>query len=95
MFIKNLKLEVIATYNNFHEDLDGSQELFLLRFLTKDVLKSEKSLINYIKKQLSHKKDLVKLSLCWSSKDIKNLKKKYKTIQQSIDKNAKYYFRKD
>jgi len=39
MFIKNLKLEVIATYNNFHEDLDGSQELFLLQFLTEDVFK--------------------------------------------------------
>ena len=92
MKVKDLKLEVIATYNNFHEDLDGSQELFLLQFLTEDVLKSEKSLINYIKKQLNHKKDLVKLSLCWVSKDIKNLKKKYKTIQQSVDNNAKYYF---
>ena len=84
MFVKKVKLDVIATYDK------QEQEFFTLKFLTDEVLSSEKNLLDYVFKQLKDKTDLVKLSLCWiCNKDIVN---KYKTIQDSIDKNAKYYF---
>ena len=74
MFINNLELDVIATYEN-HE-----QEWFKTS-VKETTLKSEKNLLNYIIKQLSYK-DLIKLSLCWCcEKDIVN---KYKVIQESI-----------
>ena len=53
MFIDNLRVDVIATYKN-HE-----QELFSCG-VWKSAIKSEKKLIDYIKKQLTHK-DLIKL----------------------------------
>ena len=83
-FVKKIKLDVIAT-NEYQE-----QEFFTLKFLTEEVLSSEKNLLDYVLKQLKDKTDLMKLSLCWTcSEEIVN---KYKTIQDSIDKNAKYYF---
>ncbi len=57
--IKNLNLDVIATF----EDME--QEMFQLKFLTKDILKNRESLFSYIFKQLENKSGLVKLSLCW------------------------------
>ena len=82
MFINNLELDVIATFEN-HE-----QEWFKTS-IKEIALKSEKNLLKYIKKQLSYK-DLTKLSLCWyCEKDIVN---KYKVIQESILKNGKYFF---
>ena len=82
MFVDNLRIDVIATYKN-HE-----QELFSCG-VWKSAIKSEKKLIDYIKKQLKHK-DLIKLSLCWICD--KSVVNKYKTIQNSIKKNAKYFF---
>mgnify|MGYP003121288533 CR=1 FL=1 len=82
MFVNNLRVDVIATYKN-HE-----QELFSCG-VWKSAIKSEKKLIDYIKKQLTHK-DLIKLSLCWICD--KSVVDKYKTIQNSIKKNAKYFF---
>jgi hypothetical protein len=84
MTVKNLKLDVIATFNK-HE-----QEFFMLIFLDENTLKSEDNLLKYILKQLDHKDDLVKLSLCWICDQ--NIVKKYKTIQKSVSKNAKYFF---
>ena len=85
-FVKKIKLDVIAT-NEYQE-----QEFFTLIFLTEEVLSSEKNLLDYVLKQLKDKTDLMKLSLCWTcSEEIVN---KYKTIQDSIEKNAKYYFEK-
>jgi hypothetical protein len=85
-FVKKIKLDVIAT-NEYQE-----QEFFTLKFLTEEVLSSEKNLLDYVLKQLKDKTDLMKLSLCWTcSEEIVN---KYKTIQDSIEKNAKYYFEK-
>jgi len=84
MFIKNLELDVIASFDN-HE-----QDWFRLKFLTKNVLKDEKSLLEYIFKQLDHTNDLYKISLCWLCSNY--TVKKYKTIKESIDKNAKYFF---
>jgi len=82
MFVDNLRLDVIATY------VDHEQDHFNCG-VWESAIKSEKKLIDYIKEQLRHK-DLVKLSLCWEcSKEVVN---KYKTIQDSIEKNAKYYF---
>ena len=82
MFVDNLKVDVIATYENHEQDHFNCG-------VWESAIKSEKKLIDYIKVQLRHK-DLVNLSLCWEcSKEVVN---KYKTIQDSIEKNAKYYF---
>ena len=87
MFVNDLKLEVIATYET------NEQEFFICG-VWESAIKSEKKLIDYIKEQLINaerkEKDLVKLSLCWEcSKEIVD---KYKTIQKSISKNGKYFF---
>ena len=82
MFVDNLRLDVIATY------VDHEQDHFNCG-VWESAIKSEKKLIDYIKEQLRHK-DLVKLSLCWECP--KEVVDKYKTIQDSIKKNAKYYF---
>ena len=84
MIVKNLKLDVIATFNK-HE-----QEWFTLMFLDKDTLKSENNVLKYILKKLDYKDDLVKLSLCWVC--TQDVVKKYKTIQKCVAKNAKYFF---
>ena len=62
MFVKKVKLDVIATYDK------QEQEFFTLKFLTDEVLSSEKNLLDYVFKQLKDKTDLVKLSLCWICK---------------------------
>ena len=84
---KTIKLDVITTYNPCS---DFEQEHFTLKFLTEETLSSEEKLLDYIFKQLESKKDLVKLSLCWICNE--ETVKKYKTIKDSIEKNAKYYF---
>ena len=84
--IKNIKLEVIATYE------DGEQEMFQTK-LTEEVLKNETSLLNFVRTILDYAtdSDLLKLSFCFTCKD--GLLKKYKTIQESIyDRNGKYFF---
>ena len=82
MFVDNLKLDVIATYENHEQDHFNCG-------VSESAIKSEKKLIDYVKEQLNHK-DLVKLSLCWLCDE--NIVKKYPTIQKSIKKNAKYFF---
>ena len=86
MFIKNLKLDVIATFE------DQNQEMFQLKFLTEEVLKSRESLFTYIFKQLENKSGLVKLSLCWITKDITKFIKKHPIVKESIEANGKYVF---
>ena len=84
--IKNLKLEVIATYE------DSEQEIFQTK-LTNEVLKNETSLLNFIRSILDYAtdSDLSKLSFCFICKD--HILTKYKTIQNSIYKrNGKYFF---
>ena len=72
MFVDNLKVDVIATYENHEQDHFNCG-------VWESAIKSEKKLIDYIKEQLRHK-DLVKLSLCWEcSKEVVN---KYKTIRK-------------
>tara|TARA_Y100000114_G_scaffold112108_1_gene105877 strand:- start:128 stop:379 length:252 start_codon:yes stop_codon:yes gene_type:complete len=83
MFVDNLRIDVIATYKNHKQDHFNCCVL-------KSAIKSEKKLINYIKKHLLKDKDLIKLSLCWICD--KSVVDKYKTIQNSIKKNAKYFF---
>jgi hypothetical protein len=82
-FIDNTMLDVIATYNK-HD-----QEWFKCG-ITKKALKTENTLIDYIREQLPHNEDLVKLSLCWYAEQ--DVIDEYQTIQESIEKNAKYYF---
>ena len=62
MFVKNLSINVIATFEL--GEYEEQQEIFDIKFLTKKVLKSKKSLIEYIKLQLDPQRELVKLSLC-------------------------------
>ncbi len=83
MFVNNIRLDVIATYNSFEQDHFECA-------ITKKSLKNEETLLDYITTQLNHKEDLVKLSLCWICSE--ETVKKYKTIKDSIKKNAKYYF---
>ena len=83
MFVDNFIVDVIATYENHEQDHFNCG-------VWESAIKSEKKLINYIKRHLLRDKNLVKLSLCWEcSKEVVD---KYKTIQDSIKKNAKYYF---
>ena len=83
MFSHNVKLEVIATYDN------NKQEIFTLQKLPTKVLNNHKALVNYLKAMCN--KDLLKLSLCWICS--KYMVNKYKTIEESINKhNGKYYF---
>ena len=64
--IKDLKLEVIATFQ------DNEQDMFQITKIYADDLKSETNLLNSIKEQLKRSSDdLVKLSLCWICKNIK------------------------
>ena len=46
MFVKNLSINVIATFEDEHKE---PQDIFDLSFITKDRLKNTKSLIDYIK----------------------------------------------
>jgi len=84
--IKDLNLDVIATF----EDME--QEMFQLKFLTKDILKNRESLFNYIFKQLENKSGLVKLSLCWITEDITKYIKEHPIVKESIEANGKYVF---
>ena len=80
MFVDNLKLDVIATYN----DNRNKRCLNYIR-LRKIILDCEGELLDLIKGRLdySHHENLVKLSLCWECP--KEVVDKYKTIQESID----------
>ena len=87
MFIKNIRLDVIASFDD-----DFDQEWFNCA-VTEKSLKSEKTLINYIKKQLENPMEsLYKISLCWNCDE--DMVDKYKTIKESVNKNAKYFFEK-
>lgn len=89
IFIKNLRLNVIATYDTFE------QEWFDCAVMAR-ALQSEKTMIEYVKEQLEHPEDLVKLSLCWKyvgdsdseQKEIMDIP----VIKESIEKYAKYFF---
>jgi hypothetical protein len=88
MFVKGLSINVIATFEDEHKE---PQDIFDVRFITKECLKNKKSLIDYIKLQLDPHRQLVKLSLCWCCDD--KIVNKYPTIKKSIFKdNGKYYF---
>ena len=70
MIDTNIRIDVIATYDNIINKKKCShfdQDWFECG-ISQKALKSEKTLINYIKKQLRNKKNLVKISLCfiWS-----------------------------
>jgi|TARA_R100001460_G_scaffold40816_1_gene76177 hypothetical protein len=84
--IKDLKLEVIATFQ------DNEQDMFQITRIYADDLKSETTLLNSIKEQLKRSSDdLVKLSLCWICKNIKPYAKN-QTIKATLEKNGKYFF---
>jgi len=84
----NISLDIIATYGSFR---DFEQEHLQLNFLAKTKLKSEKTLIAFIKNNLIYPNDLLKLSLCFICSD-KELKK-YPIVKKIIDeKNGKYLF---
>jgi len=83
MVVDNLRLDVIATFEN-HEQAHFNCAI------TNNALENKTSLLNYVKEQL-HRKDLVKLSLCWECPE--ELVGKFKVIQESIKQNAKYYFK--
>ena len=82
MFVDNLRLDVIATFENHEQDHFSCA-------ITNNALENKTNLLDYIKEQLHHK-DLVKLSLCWECP--KEIVDKFKVIQESIKQNAKYYF---
>jgi|TARA_R100000278_G_C5376333_1_gene130852 hypothetical protein len=84
--IKDLKLEVIATFQ------DNEQDMFQITRIYADDLKSETSLLSMIKEQLKRSsEDLVKFSLCWICNDIKPYANN-PTIKATLEKNGKYFF---
>tara|TARA_R110001632_G_scaffold72060_1_gene166929 strand:+ start:674 stop:967 length:294 start_codon:yes stop_codon:yes gene_type:complete len=84
--IKDLKLEVIATFN------DNNQDMFQITKIYADDLKSETHLLKMIKDQLQRSSDdLVKLSLCWICKNLKPYAKN-QAVKSTLDKNGKYFF---
>jgi len=84
--IKDLKLEVIATFQ------DNDQDMFQITRIYADDLKNETNLLNSIKEQLKRSSDdLVKLSLCWICKNIKPYANN-PTIKATLEKNGKYFF---
>mgnify|MGYP003132591972 FL=1 len=83
MFVDNLRLDVIATFENH-------QQAHFNCAITNNALENKTRLLDYVKKQL-HRKDLVKLSLCWVCPE--ELVGKFKVIEESIKQNAKYYFK--
>ena len=89
IIVKNLRLEVIATYDRFE------QEWFDCA-VKATALQNEQTLIEYVKEQLEHPEDLVKLSLCWEYKGDSDSEQKQimaiPVIKESIEKNAKYFF---
>tara|TARA_R100001126_G_C4770457_1_gene122170 strand:+ start:85 stop:354 length:270 start_codon:yes stop_codon:yes gene_type:complete len=82
MFVDNLRLDVIATFENHEQDHFNCA-------ISKKALENKSNLLDYIKEQLYHE-DLVKLSLCWECP--KEVVDKFGVIQESIKQNAKYYF---
>ena len=82
MFVDNLRLDVIATFENHEQDHFSCA-------ISKKALENKTNLLDYIKEQLHHN-DLVKLSFCWACP--KAVVDKFKVIQESIKQNAKYYF---
>jgi hypothetical protein len=101
--IENLELDVIATYDKpqvlglGYDDVasfEETQEYFKIP-MTEGSLKSEKSLIDYVKAYLDGEEDdLVKFSLCWvCDKELfEDFKDKYETISLSLHRNGKYAF---
>jgi hypothetical protein len=84
--IKDLKLQVIATFDDNHQDI------FEITHFYADELKNEASLLDSIKNHLKRSSDdLVKLSLCWICKNLKPYAKN-PAIKATLEKNGKYFF---
>jgi hypothetical protein len=81
-----IKLNVIASFNNYEQDIFDMSVSPKENATEKDLLKSIMSNLE------NPKEDLYKLSLCWYCGE--NVIKKYNFVQESINKNAKYYFKK-
>lgn len=100
-WIKDLRVELIATYDkpqfdddDTHACHDETQEIFSVK-VSEDMLKSEDTLIDYLRGALDgNQDDLVKLSLCWQcDKELfEDYSVKYETIQKSRQRNSKYAF---
>ena len=81
-----IKLNVIASFNNYEQDI------FDMSVSLKENA-TEEDLLNSVISNLEHPKDdLYKLSLCWICSD--DTVKKYNFVKESVDKNAKYFFEK-
>ena len=81
-----IKLNVIASFNNYEQDI------FDMSVSPKKIV-TEKDLLKSIMSNLEHpKENLYKISLCWFCG--KDIIKKYNFVKESINKNAKYFFKK-
>ena len=81
-----IKLNVIASFNNYEQDI------FDMSVSLKENA-TEEDLLNSVISNLEHpKEDLYKLSLCWFCGE--DIIKKYNFVKESINKNAKYFFKK-
>jgi|TARA_R100000479_G_C6386172_1_gene203066 hypothetical protein len=90
--IENLKIEVIATYENPNQPNEHiPQEIFQMKVI-EDVLKSEKKIIEWVRLFIDQpRENLVKLSLCFICPE--EILEKYKTIRDIVfTKNGKFYF---
>lgn len=88
--LQNMELSIIASF-----DEDVPQDWFSIAEVPTSKLQTEDTLLDYIKEQLDTPELLRKISLCWcfGHRNTYNAQaKKYPVIQQTVDKNGKYFF---
>lgn len=78
-----VRVDVIASFD--HHD----QEWFEIS-IPNEYLDNDRTIVNFLLRQLDHVSDLYKISLCWiCSEETVN---EFRGIKDSIKNNGKYYF---
>ena len=78
-----IKVDVIASFD--HHD----QEWFEIN-IPQEYLDNDKTIVNFLLRQLDNVSDLYKLSLCWICNE--ETVNKFRGIKDSLNHNGKYYF---
>tara|TARA_R110002167_G_scaffold148353_1_gene341264 strand:+ start:552 stop:818 length:267 start_codon:yes stop_codon:yes gene_type:complete len=78
-----IKVDVIASFDNHN------QEWFEIN-IPQEYLDNDKTIVNFLLRQLDNVSDLYKLSLCWicNEETVNN----FRGIKDSLNHNGKYYF---
>ena len=78
-----IKADVIASFDNHN------QEWFEIS-IPDEYLDNDKTIVNFLLRQLGNVSDLYKISVCWVC-DVKTANK-YRGVRDSIKHQGKYYF---